>query len=95
MNKLLLLPALLCITGIGCAAPASQPQIDLALGKKVLFSPAPSYSATVKGGTDDVDLTDSKLVLIQIREFETMMAQLAGRMRVDLIWRWIWDSKAT
>ena len=61
MNKLLLLPALLCITGIGCAAPASQPQTDLALGKKVLFSPAPSYSATAKGGTDEMDLTDGKI----------------------------------
>jgi len=62
MNKLILISALLCVTGISCAASAPQPQTDLALGKKVLFSPAPNYSATAKGDTDATDLTDGKII---------------------------------
>jgi hypothetical protein len=62
MNKLILLSALLSITSIGCAAPMppSQERTDLALGKKVLFSPAPNDSGTQKGDTDATDLTDGK-----------------------------------
>jgi len=57
MKKYILLSALLGITGISYAAP----QTNLALGKKVLFSPVPNYGLTAKGGTDDTDLTDGKL----------------------------------
>jgi len=61
MNKLLLLSALLSVTSIGCAAlPSAQGRTDLALGKKVLFSPPPNHSGTRKGDTDATDLTDGK-----------------------------------
>ncbi len=38
-----------------------DPTQNLALGKTVLFAPAPSYGLTAKGDTDGVDLTDGKL----------------------------------
>jgi hypothetical protein len=60
MNKFLILSALLSITGIGCAAPPQNPT-NLALGKKVLFSPPPNYSPTAKGNTDATNLTDGKI----------------------------------
>ncbi len=34
---------------------------NLALGKKVLFAPAPNYALTARGGTDAADLTDGQL----------------------------------
>ncbi|MGB2824995.1 MAG: hypothetical protein WBF17_28760, partial [Phycisphaerae bacterium] len=44
------------------AAPAAAREAeDLALGKKVVFAPAPNYALTARGGTDAVDLTDGKL----------------------------------
>ena len=63
MNKVILLSTLLCGTSIGCAAPLppAQGRTDLALGKKVLFSPAPNDAGTQKGGTDATELTDGKI----------------------------------
>lgn len=52
---------LLCISSISGATPSTPSKTDLALGKKVLFSPVPNYSATAKGDTDSIDLTDGKV----------------------------------
>jgi len=41
--------------------PPSNGRTNLALGKKVLFSPTPNYGLTAKGDTDSTDLTDGKL----------------------------------
>ena len=41
--------------------PQMQGRTDLALGKKVIFSPKPNYSLTARGETDATDLTDGKL----------------------------------
>jgi len=41
--------------------PPLEGRTDLALNKKVLFSPVPNYGLTAKGGTDAADLTDGKL----------------------------------
>jgi hypothetical protein len=51
---------------IGSAAmasqsPATQDRTNLALGKKVAFSPIPNSPLTAKGETDPTDLTDGKL----------------------------------
>jgi len=44
------------------AVPAAASEArNLALGKKVLFAPAPNYALTGRGGTDAADLTDGKL----------------------------------
>lgn len=53
---LLLLPAL--SAGQGRDLDPSQ---NLALGKPVVFLPAPNYRLTVRGDTDTTDLTDGKL----------------------------------
>jgi hypothetical protein len=47
-------------TGIASLS-AAQAQTNLALGKTLLFSPAPNYWATANGDTDATDLTDGKL----------------------------------
>jgi hypothetical protein len=60
MRKLLFF-LLLCISSISGAAPSTPLKTDLALGKKVLFSPGPNYSGTATGGTDAFDLTDGKV----------------------------------
>jgi len=50
--------AAICLQ-IGCfSASAAE---NLALGKPVAFTPAPSYGLTAKGDTDATDLTDGKL----------------------------------
>jgi hypothetical protein len=59
-----LLGAALLMGGAGVMAEPTPPmagRVDLALGKKVVFSPQPNYSLTAKGGTDATDLTDGKL----------------------------------
>jgi hypothetical protein len=61
MNKFLVFSTLLCLANIGCSVP-TQNRTNMALGKKVLFSPAPNYSSTAKGNTDDRDLTDGKTI---------------------------------
>ena len=43
------------------AGPAAGARANLALGKKVIFSPEPNNEATSVGGTDAFDLTDGKL----------------------------------
>jgi hypothetical protein len=41
--------------------PPTAGRTDLALGKKVVFSPTPNYRLTSRGDTDATDLTDGKL----------------------------------
>ncbi len=41
-------------------AADTDPQRNLALGKRVVYLPAPNYATTMRGDTDDWDLTDGK-----------------------------------
>lgn len=45
----------------GADLPADlDPQRNLALGKRVVYLPAPNYATTMRGDTDETDLTDGK-----------------------------------
>ena len=64
MNRVILFSTLFAFICIGGTAQASEPprqRTNLALGKKVFFSPAPNYWVTAKGDTDSTDLTDGHI----------------------------------
>ncbi|MHB8901653.1 MAG: hypothetical protein ACYC6Y_23105, partial [Thermoguttaceae bacterium] len=53
--------------GTAAELPPLEGRHNLAIGRPVLFSPAPDYNLTAKGGSDANDLTDGKVTARQDR----------------------------